>query len=147
MKIILKQDIESLGAAGETVTVKNGYARNYLIPQGLAVAATAGNLRAFEVESKAAALRLQRGMREAQEVATRLEKLSLTVSVQVGEEDKLFGSVTSQNIADLLAENGFKIDKKKIVLDDPIKALGVYEVPVKLHPEVTGVVKVWVVRE
>ncbi|HQG46493.1 MAG TPA: 50S ribosomal protein L9, partial [bacterium] len=86
MKIILKQDIESLGAAGETVTVKNGYARNYLIPQGLAVAATAGNLRAFEVESKAAALRLQRGMREAQEVATRLEKLSLTVSVQVGEE-------------------------------------------------------------
>ncbi len=147
MKIILKQDIASLGTAGETVTVKNGYARNYLIPQGLAVAATAGNMRAFEVESKAAALRMQRGMREAQEVATRLEKLSLTVSVQVGEEDKLFGSVTSQNIADLLAENGFEIDKKKIVLDDPIKALGVYDVPVKLHPEVTGVVKVWVVRE
>jgi large subunit ribosomal protein L9 len=147
MKIILKKDIESLGAAGEIVTVKNGYARNYLIPQGFASPATAGNMRAFEVESKAAALRLQKGKREAQEVADKLEKLSLTVSVQVGEEEKLFGSVTSQNIADLLAENGFEIDKRKIVLEDPIKALGVYDVPVKLHPEVTGVVKVWVVRE
>ena len=147
MKIILKKDIESLGAAGEIVTVKNGHARNFLIPQGLAVPATAGNMRAFEIENKAAALRQQRGQREAQELAAKLEKLSLTVSVQVGEEDKLFGSVTSQNIADLLADNGFDIDKKKIVLEDPIKALGVYDVPVKLAPEVTGVVKVWVVRE
>jgi large subunit ribosomal protein L9 len=147
MKILLKKDIATLGTAGEIVTVKNGYARNYLIPQGFAALATAGNMRAFEVENKAASLRLQRGQREAQELADKLEKLSLTVSVQVGEEEKLFGSVTSQNIADLLAENGFEIDKKKIILEDPIKALGVYDVPVKLHQEVTAMVKVWVVRE
>lgn len=147
MKIILKKDIASLGQAGEIVTVKNGYARNYLIPQGFAAMATDGNLRAFEVESKAAALRLQRSQREAQDLAAKLEKLSLTVSVQVGEEEKLFGSVTSQNIADLLADNGFEIDKKKILLEDPIKALGVYDVPVKLHQDVTAMVKVWVVRE
>ena len=147
MKIILKKDIASLGQAGEIVTVKNGYARNYLIPQGFAAMATDGNLRAFEVESKAATLRLQRSQREAQDLAAKLEKLSLTVSVQVGEEEKLFGSVTSQNIADLLADNGFEIDKKKILLEDPIKALGVYDVPVKLHQDVTAMVKVWVVRE
>lgn len=147
MKIILKKDIDSLGHAGEIVTVKHGYARNYLIPQGFAAMATDGNLRAWEVENKAAALRLQRSQREAQDLATKLEKLSLTVSVQVGEEEKLFGSVTSQNIADLLAENGFEIDKKKILLEDPIKALGVYDVPVKLHQDVTAMVKVWVVRE
>lgn len=147
MKIILKKDIPTLGTAGEVVTVKNGYARNYLIPSGQAAQATPGNMRAVEVENKAAAMRQQRGEREARELADKLEKLSLTVSVQVGEEEKLFGSVTSQNIADLLAENGFEIDKKKILLDDPIKALGVYDVPVKLHQEVTALVKVWVVRE
>lgn len=147
MKIILKKDIESLGAAGEIVTVKNGYARNYLIPGGFAAPATSGNMRAVEIENKAAALRQQRGQREARDLADKLEKLSLTVSVQVGEEEKLFGSVTSQNIADLLAENGFEIDKKKILLEDPIKALGVYDVPVKLHQDVTALVKVWVVRE
>ncbi len=147
MKIILKKEIESLGAAGEIVTVKNGYARNYLIPGGFAAPATPGNMRAVEIENKAAALRQQRGQREARDLADKLEKLSLTVSVQVGEEEKLFGSVTSQNIADLLAENGFEIDKKKILLEDPIKALGVYDVPVKLHQDVTALVKVWVVRE
>jgi large subunit ribosomal protein L9 len=147
MKIILKKDIAALGNAGEIVTVKNGYARNYLIPQGFAAMATDGNLRAWEVESKAVARRQQRGQREAQELADKLEKLSITVSVQVGEEEKLFGSVTSQNIADLLAENGYEIDKKKILLEDPIKALGVYDVPVKLHQDVTAMVKVWVVRE
>jgi large subunit ribosomal protein L9 len=147
MKIILKKDIETLGTAGQAITVKNGYARNYLIPQGLALEATPGNMRVIEQESKAAQLRQQRGKKEAEDFAAKLEKLSLTVAVQVGEEEKLFGSVTSQNIADLLKDNGYEIDRKKIILEDPIKALGVYDVPVKLHTEVTATVKVWVVRE
>ncbi len=147
MKIILKKDIDTLGTSGQIITVKNGYARNYLIPQGLALEATPGNLRAFEFENKAAQKRLQRGKKEAEGLAEKLEKLSLTVAVQVGEEEKLFGSVTSQNIADLLKDNGFELDRRKIILEDPIKALGVYDVPVKLHPEVTANVKVWVVRE
>jgi len=147
MKIILKKDIETLGNAGQVISVKQGYARNYLIPQGFALEATPGNMRAFEHENQAAQKRLQRGKKDAEELAAQLEKLSLTVAVQVGEEEKLFGSVTSQNIADLLKDNGYDLDRRKIVLEDPIKALGVYDVPVKLHPEVTATVKVWVVRE
>ncbi len=147
MKIILKQDINTLGSVGQVVEVKKGYARNYLIPKGLAVEATESNLKAFEQEQKLAALRMQRGKKEAEEMAAKISKLSITVAMPVGEEDKLFGSVTSQMIADLLKENGCEVDRRKIVLEDSIKALGVYDIPIKLHPEVTATVKLWVVRE
>ncbi len=147
MKIILKKEVHKVGQPGDVVEVKNGYARNYLIPQGFAVLASDGNMRAFQQELKAQAKKMLKGQQEAQELADKLSQVSVTAAVQVGEEEKLFGSVTSQNIADLLKEIGHDIDKKKILLDEPIKALGVYEVPVKLHPEVTAHLKVWVVKE
>jgi len=147
MKIILKKEVHKLGQPGDVVEVKNGYGRNYLIPQGLALVATAGNLKAYQQDLKALAQKALKGQQEAQEFADKLAQVSVTAAVQVGEEEKLFGSVTSQNIADLLKEAGHDIDRRKIMLDEPIKALGVYEVPVKLHPEVTAHIKVWVVKE
>lgn len=147
MKIILKTDMDSLGKSGDIVEVKRGYARNYLIPSGLAIEATPANMKVFEEDRKLAELRARRGKVEAQELADKLSKLSLTAAVQVGEEDKVHGSVTSQNIADLLKEAGFEIDRKKIILDDPIKALGVYDIQIKLHTDVIATVKLWVVRE
>ena len=147
MKVILKEKIESLGEAGEIVDVKPGYARNFLIPKSKAVPATEANLKAIEEERKLQERRAQKGKQQALELAERLSKISVTSAVRVGEDDKVFGSVTSQNIADLLKEQGFDIDKKKILLDEPLKALGVYDVPVKLHHDVEAKVKVWVVRE
>ena len=147
MKIILKEDIESLGARGDIVKVKPGFARNYLIPAGKAVEATAANIKIYQEEKKQDQVREQRGKKIALELAEKLSKVSLTAVVQVGEEDRIFGAVTSQNIADLLKENGFDIDRKKILLDEPLKALGIFEVPVKVHPEVEAQIKVWVVRE
>jgi len=147
MKVILKNDIDSLGKAGDIVEVKPGYARNYLIPSNNAIEATPPNLKAFQEEQKLSERRELKGKKEAEVLATKLEKVSLTATVQVGEEDKVFGSITSQNIADLLKENGFEIDRKKILLEEPLKALGVYEIPVKLHHQVEVKVKVWVVRD
>lgn len=147
MKIILKQDVEKLGDAGEIVEVKDGFARNYLIPNGKAVVASKPNLKSFEEQRKIEKSREEKGKKEAQELAEQLAKVSVTAAVQVGEEDKIFGSVTSQDIANLLHDQGHDIDKRKIVLDDPLKALGVYDVPIKLHPQVEATIKVWVVRE
>ncbi|NOY77356.1 MAG: 50S ribosomal protein L9 [Calditrichaeota bacterium] len=147
MKVILKQDVESVGTVGDIVTVKNGYARNYLIPKGIALEATPGNLKRIEQEKKTLELQKNREKKAAEQEAAKLNNVSVTISVSVGEEDKLFGSVTSQDIADALKEKGFKIDKRKIVLDEPIKVLGIYSVPVKLHTEVEAKVKVWVVKK
>ncbi len=147
MKIILRQDVETVGKAGDIVEVKNGYARNYLIPQGLALEATKGNLKRFEQEKKSLELQKNREKKAAEKEAEKLNDTSITISVSVGEEDKLFGSVTSQDIANALEEKGFKLDKRKIHLDEPIKALGIYSVPIKLHPEVEAKVKVWVVKK
>ncbi len=147
MKVILRKDIEKLGNAGDIVTVKDGYARNYLLPRGLAVPATPGNLRAIEEEKKLAELRANREKRAAEKLAEKLNSVSVTATVSVGEEDKIFGAVTTQMIADLLKEKGYDIDRRKIHLEEPIKALGIYDVPIKLHPEVEAKVKVWVVRE
>ncbi len=147
MKVILKQEIEKLGNPGDIVTVKDGYARNYLLPRGLAVPATPGNLRAIEEEKKLAELRASREKRAAEKLAEKLNSVSVTATVSVGEEDKIFGAVTSQTIAELLKEKGYDIDRRKIHLEEPIKALGIYDVPIKLHPEVEAKVKVWVVRE
>lgn len=147
MKILLKQDVEALGKQGEIVTVKEGYARNFLFPKGIAVPATPGNMKAFEEEQKLMLRREQKAKQEAERLAKELEKISVTATVAVGEEDRVFGSVTSQTIADLLAEKGYLIDKRKILLDEPIKALGVYDVPIKLHSEVEVKIRVWVVKE
>jgi large subunit ribosomal protein L9 len=147
MKIVLVKAVDRLGQAGEIVSVKDGYARNYLLPQGLALPATAGGVARFEQEKKLESQREVRRVREAEELSSRLALVSLTAAVQAGEDDRLFGSVTSQDITDLLTKEGYDIDKRKILLEEPIKSLGVYTVPVKLHKDVTAEVKVWVVRQ
>ena len=147
MKILLREDYKGLGEAGEIVKVKDGFARNFLIPQGVAFIATDQNKKRYENDLKQQSWKLERDKINAEELSKTLENVSCTISVQVGEEDKLFGSVTSQNITDVLEEQGYKIDKRKILLDEPIKALGIYSVPIKLHPEVEASVKVWVVKE
>jgi large subunit ribosomal protein L9 len=147
MKVILRQDFEALGEAGKTFTVKDGYARNFLIPRGIAYEATDRNLRMFEQDKHRLEARKSREKRLAEAVQTKLDGVSVTATVPVGEEDRVFGSVTTQDIAELLVAKGFEIDKRKILLTEPIKALGFYEVPVKLHSEVQAVIKVWVVKQ
>ena len=147
MKVLLREDYKNLGETGDIVKVKDGFARNFLIPQGIAFIATEQNQKKYENDLKQKGWRLERDKQNAEELAKKLENVSCTISVQVGEEDKLFGSVTSQNIADSLAEQGYKFEKRKILLEEPIKSLGIYSVPIKLHTEVTGTVKVWVVKE
>jgi large subunit ribosomal protein L9 len=149
MKIILRQNVESLGSIGDLVTVKDGYARNYLLPHGLAYVATTSNMRVLDEEKKRHDLRQNKLLREAEKLAAELEKAenAITIQMQVGEEDKLFGSVTKEMIVEKLAEKGFDIDKRKIEIDEPIKVLGIYTVSIKLHQNLTGQVKVWVVRQ
>lgn len=147
MEIILRQDYEQLGKTGEIVTVKDGFARNYLIPKGIAYVATKVNKKRLENELQMQNWRKEKEKRAAEELAKKLETVSCTIPVQVGEEDKLFGSVTSHNIADALAALGYEVDRRKIQLEEPIKSLGIYSVPIKLHPDVTATVKVWVVKE
>jgi large subunit ribosomal protein L9 len=146
MEIILRQAIENLGGPGDVVTVKNGYARNFLLPRGFAYEATAGNLKRISAERSRleAAENERRG--SASDLAKRLEEVQLTFSARVGEEGKLFGSVTSADIAEQLAAQGFNIEKRLIDLHDPIKALGVYRVPVKLHADVKPEIRVWVIK-
>lgn len=147
MKIILKENIESLGAAGEIVEVKAGYARNYLVPKKMAVPATPTYLKQYDEEQRLKSLQAKKEKRGAENLARQLEKVSVTAAVPVGEEDKIFGSVTSQNISDLLKEQDFEIDRRKIQLDEPLRALGVYDVPIRLHSDVEVRIKVWVVKE
>mgnify|MGYP003311019041 FL=1 len=147
MKVILLRDVDSLGQAGEIVAVADGFARNHLIPRDQALLATDANVAQFESRRRQHAAAAEREARSAAQVAQVLEKASLTIQVKVGEGDKLFGSVTSQNIADLLKEQGHEVDRRTIDLEEPIRSLGVYNVPVRLHPEVTATVKLWVVKE
>ncbi len=147
MKIILRQDHEKLGKLGDIVEVKDGYARNFLLPHNIAFIATAGNLRALEEEKKQHTEREKKDLHQAEKLAAELEKISVTLQTKVGEDEKLFGSVTSQMIADALKTKGYDIDKRIIELEAPIKALGIYTVNLKLHTGVVGKVKVWVVRE
>jgi len=147
MKIILRKEHEKLGAAGAVVDVMDGYARNFLIPRGIAYPADAGSMRALEEEKRQQSRRDSKQLHSSEKVAHELEKVSLTLKMKVGEDEKLFGSVTSQMIAEALKEKGFEIDKRTIELEEPIKALGIYTVDVKLHQNVTGKLKVWVVHE
>ena len=147
MKIILRKEHEKLGAAGSVVEVKDGYARNYLIPRGIAYPADAGSMRALEEEKRQQSRRDSRELHTSEKLAHEIEKISLTLKMKVGEDEKLFGSVTSQMIAEALKEKGIEVDKRIIELEEPIKALGIYTVDVKLHQNVTGKLKVWVVHE
>jgi large subunit ribosomal protein L9 len=146
MEIILRQAVENLGKPGDVVKVKNGYGRNYLLPHGLAYEATAGNLKRIQQERD----RLESAENErrgtAQGLAARLEQVSLTFSARVGEEGKLFGSVTSGDIAQQLESQGFHIEKRQVDLHEPIKALGVYRVPIRLHADVKPEIRVWVIK-
>jgi len=142
MKIILLEDVAKLGKAGDCVNVSGGYARNYMIPRKLAVEATSSNLRQMERKKALGAGQDTRGKIEAQQLAERLEALSLFLDRQAGKGDKLFGSVTSKDLSEALAVEGLEIERKKILLDEPIKNLGVFEIPVRLHPEVLTKIKV-----
>lgn len=148
MEVILRQAVEKLGQPGDVVKVSAGFARNYLLPRGIAYAATAGNLKRITQEK--ARLEAAEGERRgnAQGIAGRLEAVSLTFSARVGEEGKLFGSVTAADIAEQLHQQGFDmIEKRQIDLHEPIKALGVYRVPVRLHADVKPEIKVWVIKQ
>lgn len=147
MKVILRKDHEKLGEAGNVIQVKPGFARNFLIPKGIVYPATAENLKRYDNEKAQMNMKKIQEQKKSEELAKVLENVSCTITVQVGEEDKLFGSVTSQHIAESLEVQGHSIDKRKIVLEEPIKSLGIYSVPIKLHPEVEAKVKVWVVKE
>jgi len=147
MKVILKQDYDPLGKIGEIVQVKDGYARNFLIPREIAISATPKNMKILEEDQKMAARRKDKDRRQAETLAEELEKVSLTATLAVGEEDRVFGSVTAQIIAELLKEKGYDIDKRKIHIEEPIKALGIYSVTVKLQAEVEAKIRVWVVKE
>ncbi|HUI63205.1 MAG TPA: 50S ribosomal protein L9 [Bacteroidota bacterium] len=147
MKVILRKEYEKLGQVGAVVDVKDGYARNFLIPKGIAFEASNGSMRALEEEKKQASRRQTKEQKASSKMAAELEKLSITLQMKVGEDEKLFGAVTSQMVAEALKEKGFEIDKRIIDLAEPIKALGIYNVDVKLPQNVTGKVKVWVVRE
>jgi len=145
MEVILKESIESLGRAGDIVRVKPGYARNYLLPYGKAILADKKNIKALE-RQRNRILEIAAGRREEFEaLKTKLEELLIEIPVRVGEEDKLYGSVTNLYIAKAIEEKGYKVDRKKIVLDEPIKTLGTFEVKVKISPEVTATIKVDVV--
>ncbi|HEX2963888.1 MAG: 50S ribosomal protein L9 [Ignavibacteria bacterium] len=147
MKVILRKNFEQLGQIGDVVDVKDGFARNFLIPRNIAFAAQKGNVRALEEEKKQLAKKKVKELQAAENLAAELEKVSVTIPVKVGEEDKIFGTVTTQMISDSLKEKGHDIDRRKIEIVEPIKSLGIYSVNIKLHPSVTAVVKTWVVRE
>lgn len=147
MKVVLIEDVEKLGATGNIIEVNRGYARNFLFPRKLAKPATDSALKIVEEIKKKKLAKLAKEKRSAEELKEKLGLVSCTIPVEAGEDDKLFGSVTAQDIAHAFELEGFSIEKKQIVLEEPIKSLGVYHVSVKLHPEVVGAVKVWVVKK
>jgi large subunit ribosomal protein L9 len=147
MEVILRKDFESLGKVGEVVEVKDGYARNYLIPKGIVLKADKKNTKLLETEQQQMQMKLNKDKKSAEKLAEKLNTVSCTATVTVGEEDRVFGSVTTQDISDLLKDKGFDIDRKKILLDESIKSLGIYDIPIKLHSEVEAKIKLWVVKE
>jgi large subunit ribosomal protein L9 len=147
MEVVLKKDYEQLGKAMDVVNVKDGYARNFLIPQGIAVVATEGNRKTVAESKKLAEKREEKKLKDARQQAKKIEKIPCTIPVKVGEEDKLFGSVTTQEIADFLTKEGFAIEKRDIELEEPIKQLGVYSVKITLYKDIVAKLKVWVVKD
>ena len=147
MQVILLENVPSLGKTGDLVKVSDGYGRNYLIPKKKAVLATDKSLKVIEHQKRQIQQRLDKTKKDVEKMAQRIETLSCTFARTVGESGKLFGSVTSMDIENYLKENGIETDRKKISLEEPIKNLGMFTVPIKLHQEVTAHLKVWVVQE
>ncbi len=147
MQVILKENVDGLGARGEVIRVKDGYARNFLLPKNLAVAVTNGNLKQIEMEKKSWALKNQKEVEAANMVKDLIEKMTISVAKKSGENEALFGSVTSQDIADVLGRENIDVDKRKIEIPEAIKKLGTFPVNIRLHPEVSVETKVYVVSE
>ena len=147
MKVILKQNVESLGKAGDLVKVADGYARNFLIPKGLAVGANSRNLKVFEHEKHRILQQAEKIQKQAEDMAAQLGAVTCTIARRVGEQEKLFGSVGAKDIEEALVAQGIEVDKKSVLLDEPIKALGEFPVRIKLSAGVTGEIKVVVVAE
>jgi len=147
MEVLLREDVENLGTRGQIVKVKAGYGRNFLLPRKVAVEATAGNMKKIEQEKKSLLKREAKEKASAETQASSLAALELTFTRKVGEHDVLYGSVTSMDIAEAIKEKGFEIDRKRILLKDPIKEIGEHEVPIRLHREVTSNIKVTVAKE
>jgi large subunit ribosomal protein L9 len=147
MEVVLRRDYDRLGKAMDVVTVKEGYARNYLIPAGVAVPATEGNKRSVAEARRFAERREQKKAEEARELAKKIENIPCTIPVKVKEGDELYGSVTNQEIAEFLKREGVEVEKRAVELEEPIRQLGVYTVEIRLHKEVTAKLKVWVVKE
>ena len=147
MKVILKQKVEKLGDAWDTVNVKDGYARNFLFPMGLALEATKASLKMREDSLAKKASLQEKDRSQAQELAKKLQNASFTLAMEATLEDKLYGSVDAEELVKFLKSEGYDIDKKDILLDEPIRSLGVYNIDIKLHPEVTAKIKVWIVKK
>ena len=147
MKVLLLDNIENIGKRGEVKEVKNGLARNFLLPKKLALRATDHNIRAWESRLNSLKLKDAKIVEDAQAIADGLNTVEISIAVKAGEEDKLFGSVTTQHISDSLKEKGYEVDRKTIQLAEPIKTLGNFDIPIKLHPEVTANIKLDVVKE
>jgi large subunit ribosomal protein L9 len=147
MKIILRENIDNLGRRGDVVKVAAGYGRNFLLPKGKAYPFSEGNARKVESERHLIKIREAKEKGAAEELAARLSQISTTIVRKVGENETLYGSVTNSDVGEALAKEGFDIDRRRIQMEEPIKMVGIYTVPVKLHPEVTAEVKVWVVKE
>jgi len=147
MRVILREDLDNLGAAGEVVSVRDGYGRNYLLPRGLAALATEKDVAKLEHERRVIASRAAKTAKELAGEVEKLQQVSVSLARATGEGDKLYGSVTNRDIADALKEQGVNIDAKKIHLEEPIKALGMTEVPIKLGKDAVAKIKVWVVKK
>ncbi len=147
MKVILRENVKDLGTRGDLKEVADGYARNYLLPKNLAFKATEENIKRVEAEKRRIKAKREEERQEARELADQLEDVSITVIKKVAENQVLYGSVTEGEIAEKLEEEGYDIDAKQIIIDDPLKKLGIYDVKIDLHPDVKPVVKVWVVEE
>lgn len=147
MEVILLEDVPVLGKMGEIIKVADGYGRNYLIPKGLAKVATSKNVKALEHDKRLIEHKRNRVKKQAQKLAEKIESLSITIPQAVGEQDKLYGSVTSMDIERYLKQEGIEIERKHIELEEPIKSLGIYNINVKVHPEVSAKLKVWVIKE
>ena len=147
MEVILSQDVQHLGKTGQIVKVKDGYARNFLIPKKLAFFATPGNLKRIELEQKKKQEAYNQEKAAAEELSEKLAKVSCTVNVEVNDLDKLYGSISETEILNALKDEGIEIDKNQLVLETPIDELGIFEVGVKLHPEVTAKFRLWVTKK
>jgi large subunit ribosomal protein L9 len=147
MQVILKEDVDNLGKAGDIVKVAPGYARNFLLPKEKALIASLGNVKELENQKRHVKNKIDKMKLSAEDLAKEIEALSITISKKAGEQEKIFGSVTSMEIADALKKEGITVDKKTIMIEEPIKSLGDFTVGVKIHSEVIANLKIWVVRE